>query len=488
MNTKISYLFVAFLFLAACSKTLEETPAEITVDVPEITLPASTGAEQTATATFTTTASWSVETSDTKAVPGWVYVSPLSGGPGMVTLRITAEENPSSDTRTAYIRILTGGVTQSIAVIQPGDGTLPEGESVYEMGPARDTIAVKLRAGREYRIDIRQDEGWITPGYLSKGVKFDSLAFFLATNTTMVDRTASIRISDPRSGYESGLTILQPSAALDIDLSLQHIRLPNGNVGSDEATRWVDSLFVAVFDAEGRLLFTHDMPQAINGSYRFRALPSEAFIRNFYPSARIYAVANSSRPIAGFSGTETEFLDRKDTVASRLFGSEGVQPPLSGLAVSDLRFGKNEVDMNLAHVTAQVTFNVFLDPDWAVPPVIENLSIGGFSSWGYLFPAVADAPKPPKAASFNPSVLPNDTNRYRFFAYEDSRLVFTVRIGGRYYQGIAPDILKRGYKYTFNMRLCEDGNCKPSSETGEIAKAAVLPSSAGGRTIYMQPL
>lgn len=488
MNTRL-YLLGAALLLAACSKTIENTPAEITVDIPEITLPANTGGEQTTTATFTTTAPWSVETSDTKAVPDWVYVSPLCGDPGTVTLHITAEENDSPQARTAYVRILAGDISKSISITQPGDGTLPEGESVYEMEPLRDTIAVKMRAGRGYKVEIQQGEEWVTPGYVYKGEKFDSLAFFLKTNNTMGDRTARIRISDPRCDYESGLTILQPSAALDIELSLQRIQLPTGSVGSDEAARWVDSLFVAAFDDQGNLLFTHDIPQAAEGSYRFRKLPSETFIRNFYPSARIYVVANSSHEMDDFSGTEKDFLNRKDTAASKLFGSEGVQPPLSGKAVQDLRFGKNEVAVNLAHVTAQVTFNVLFDPEWDVPPAIEKLSIGGFSSWGYLFPAATDSQEPPKAVTFNPSITPNGTNQYLFFAYEESRLVLTARVAGRYYQGIAPDILKRGYKYTFNMRLCEDGNCMPSSETGEITKS-VVPSVVltGEQTIYMRRL
>lgn len=488
MNVKI-YLLGAALLLSACSKTKENTPAEITVDIPEITLPADTGGEQTTTATFTTTAPWSVETSDSKAVPGWVDVSPVRGDPGTVTLHITAEENDTPEVRTAYVRILTGGISKSISITQPGDGTLPGGESVYEMEPLTDTIAVKLRAGSGYRVEIRQGEDWVTPGYISKGEKFDSLAFFLKTNNTMEDRTARIRISDPRGDYESGLTILQPSAALDIELSLQRIRLPTGSVGSDDAARWVDSLFVAAFDDQGNLLFTHDIPQAAEGSFRFRTLPSEAFMRDFYPSARIYVVANSSHEMEEFSGAETDFLNLKDTAASKLFGSEGAQPPLSGKAVQELRFGKNEVAVNLAHVTAQVTFNVLFDTEWSVPPAIEKLSIAGFSSWGYLFPSATDSQEPPKAVTFNPSITPNGTNQYLFFAYEESCLVLTARVAGRYYQGIAPDILKRGYKYTFNMRLCEDGNCTPSSETGEITKSAV-PSAIldGEQTIYMKPL
>lgn len=483
MNIR-TYLLGASLLLAACSKTIDPTPAEVTVDIPEITLPENTGGEQTATATFTTTAPWSVETSDTKAVPGWIGVTPLNGNPGTVTLTVTAKENDTPNERTAYIHIRTGGITKSIAVTQKGDGTLPQGQSIYEVGPVRDTVTVRLRSGKDYRVDIRQGSDWVVPRYISKGEKFDSLAFFLAVNHTMEDRTAQIRISDPKGGYESGLTILQPSAALDIHLNLGRVQLPTGGIGSDAAAQWVDSLFVAGFDNGGNLLFTRSIPQVTEQSLRFRVLPPDAFIRNFYPSARIYVVANSSDVLGGFSGTETEFVNRKDTAATKLFGSDGVQPPLTAQVSGDLRFGNNDVAVNLAHVTALVTFKVFFDPEWDATPAIDHLSIGGFSSWGYLFTAASDGQEPPRATAFNPTVEPNGSNRYLFYAYEDSRLVLTVRAGGRYYQGVAPDILKRGYKYTFNMRLCEDGNCKPSSETGQLTKAVADREM----TVYMKPL
>ena len=485
MKLKI-YLWSAVLLLAACDRNVETIPAEITVDAPRIVLPEYMDDNQAATVTFTATAPWSAETSDTKAAADWIRISPRSGGPGTVTLSVFAEENRTPQERTAYIRILSGDATQSIGVTQKGDGTLPEGQSIYETGAARDTIVVRLHAGGNYRVDIGQGADWVV-SRLSAGEKFDTLAFFLTANHSFEDRAVSIRIYEPQRGYTSSLTLLQLSAALDIELALRHVRLPTGTAGTEAAADWTESLFVAGFDDRGDLLFTQDLPRAEGYAFRFRVLPPETAIRNSYPSVRIYAVANSSHELAAFAGNEQDFLNRKDTAATKLFDAENIRPPLSGTAVCNLGPGTNKVEVDLAHVTALVTFNVFFDSDWTDVPSIDKLSIGGFSSWGYLFGAATDTQSPPRATAFNPTVTPNGTNRYLFFAYEKSRLILTVRAGGRYYQGVAPDILKRGYKYTFNMRLCPDGQCRPSSETEHLARASVT-TGEGERTIYLKPM
>lgn len=489
MKTKIYTLGVAALLLSACSRTAENVPTEVTVDVPEVTFPTNAGGPQTTTATFTTSSSWSISMSDTKAVPAWMHVSPMSGGPGTVTLNITADENTNPDERTAYIHIETGDATQRIAVTQPGDGTLAEGQSIYEMGPARDTIRVKLRAGTEYQVDVTDGNGWVTPQYLSRGEKFDTIAFFVAANATAEERAASIRIGSAKGDYKAGITILQPSGALDFQLDLNKIVLPTGTVSSEGAAAWVDSLFVAGFDREGDLLFTQSISPVNTSRITFKALPPDTRIRNAYPSAKIYIVANSSTDMSQWTGDEQSFVNRKDTAVSRLFGQEGVLPPLSGRVVQELLPSGNKIGVNLSHITALVTFKVLFDEGWEAPPVIEKLSIGGFSSWGYLFATKTDTVAAPRATTFNPAVAPNATNEYLFFAYEKSLLVLTVKAGERYYQGIAPDMLKRGYKYTFNMRLCEDGNCLPSASSGHMSVVpSVRPADMQEMTIMMKPL
>lgn len=488
MNARIA-LLSGLLWLCSCStKPIDEVLTDVTVETPTIVLPEnSAGGEQHTTATFTTTAPWHIELSDTKAADDWVHVSPLSGEAGTVTLTIDADENRTPIERTAYIRLLTGSEERSITLTQPGDGSLPNGESIYRTGVVQDTLVVKLPAGRVYRTEVEQGNGWLDEPTLSSGDRFDSLAFVLSTNRTMEERMATVRISTATGDYTALLTIIQPSAALDITLSLPHIELPTGGISAESMTGLIDSLFVAGFDNSGQLLFTERISQPIDPTYAFRVMPPDALLRDYYPSARIYVVANSSQNLAEFEGDEQEFINRKDTAGTRVFGIDGVQPPLSGVTVRDLTFGPNQVAVNLAHVTAQITFNVVFDTTWTADRTIEQINIGGFSTWGYWFSSATESAVPPLATNFNPAVEPNADNQYRFFAYENSRPILTVRVGGRYYQGSAPDGLKRGYKYTFNMRLTNNTSTPATS-----AQANLVPTAGSSdrieRTVLLRPI
>lgn len=471
MNLKTYLLWGIILLLAACSKTQDDTPmAEVTLEVPEIKIPEGTAGPQTTTATFTTTAPWTVGTSDTKAIPAWVHVQPMSGGPGTVTLTITTDENETYTERTAYINIKTGGITKSITLTQPGNGTLPPGEAVYEMGPARDTIVLKLRHS-SYVVKVGRGQEWIVPEYRPGETKYDSIFLVLSQNATSGSRAGDIQISDLNGGYKANIGVSQPSALLSVNLDLLKVATPAKGAISDELGSWVDSVSVTAFDNRGKLIFRHDIPKVTAQALQFQVMPRIGNIQNFYPATKIYVVANSNGNLNTFSGTEADFQSLTDTAVSKLFGTTSAQPPLTGVASMDLKYSElNNIRMDLAHVTAQVTFKVFFDPAWLNPPKLEKLSISGFKKWGYLFPSGTNTAVAPSAV-FNPAVEPNGTNQYLFFAYEKSLLILTVRVGGRYYQGIAPDILKRGYRYTFNMRLCEDGHCLPSSESSAMAVA-----------------
>lgn len=488
MNARIA-LLSGLLWLCSCStKPIDEVLTDVTVETPTIVLPENpAGGEQHTTATFTTTAPWHIELSDTKTADDWVHVSPLSGEAGTVTLTIDADENRTPIERTAYIRLLTGSEERSISLTQPGDGSLPAGESIYRTGVVQETLVVKLPAGRTYRTDLEGDDGWLSAPILATGERFDSLSFVLSTNRTMEERTATVRIETAEGDYAALLTIIQPSAALDITLSLPHVQLPTGGSSFETLAEWIDSLFVAGFDNAGRLLFTQNIPQAGASSYRFQVMPPESLLQNFYPEARIYVVANGSQSLAGFGGDEQEFINKKDTARARLFGVEGVQPPFSGVAVRDLASGPNEVALNLAHVTAQVTFQVVFDSTWTADRTIEQVNVGGFSTWGYWFTSATETATSPLAQNFNPSVEPNADNQYRVFAYENSRPVLTLRVGGRYYQGTAPDLLKRGYKYTLNMRLANNGSTPAASAQANLAPTAGT-SDRIERTVLLRPI
>lgn len=417
--------------------------------------------------------------SDTKVIPSWVHVTPTKGGPGTVTLNITTDENENSQSRTAYINIKTGGIVKSIMLTQHGNGALPQGESIYEMGPAVDTIVVRLKKTTpDYMVNVRSGAGWIVPKYISRGAKYDSLAFILNANATMDDRNGEIWVSDPKGAYKALLKVKQPSAAVGVDLDLNKVALPSKGGLSADLEKWVDSVYIVAFDRRGQLIFKHSVTDAtVPANLKFRAMPVAGNIRNSYPGSKVYLVANASRNLNRFLGDESAFRALKDTAASRVFGKDGIQPPLSSVVTTDLKYGANRIQTDMGHITAQVTFNVFFDPVWQNPPEIQKLSIGGFTSWGYFFQDQANPQTPPPALTFTPSVPPNSSNQYLFFAYEKSLLTLTVRVGGRYYQGVTPSILKRGYKYTFNMRLCENGHCHPSADSTKLSSVAPEPGS-----------
>ncbi len=465
MNAK-TYLLsgLALAMLAACNKNEVEVPGEVTVEVSEIRLPSDASSSQTpTTTTFIASQPWRIETSATKSdAADWMHVAPMSGEAGAATLTITADENPSAMDRTAYIRIVCGGVTRDIAVTQPGDGTLVAGETIYQVGPQADTVIVQLRSGASYQVDVPEGSEWIRSEFLSHGPKVDSLALILSANPAETERTGAIRIAASSGGFQAEIAMFQRSGVLDLQFELDQLVLPTGRSSSESSAQWVDSLFVAGFDREGEVLFAQSLPRPTESDLHIRVLPPAERIRNTYPEARIYVVANSSADLNRWPENETQWINGKDTAVNRLFGADEVQPPLSARVTQNLVAGENRVQVGLSHVTAIVTFKVRFDEGWDSIPPIEQITISGFSNWGYLFPNATEQAVP-QTIGYNPAVEPNGTNDYRFYAYENSRLVLTVLAGGRYYQGIAPNILKRGYNYSFNMRVCEDGNCVPAA-------------------------
>lgn len=489
-NFTVWIVTACMLWLSSCTQHQPATPTEITLSVEDVILLSDNTGNTPTAITLTATAPWKVTTAENANLSeNWMRIWPESGTAGETTLHIEADENTSALERTVHLQIESGSTTQSLRVVQRGDGTLPQGQSIYQTGGAQDTVIVKLRAGRNYRVDINQGEDWLTPVYLSQGERFDSLALVLAGNTTLSERTADVRITDPKSGYKSSITLLQPSAALEVDLSLLQIQLPGGTLSGEGATQWVDRLFVAAFDRTGQLLFTQDIPRETDGiPSRFRVVPRESLLRNIYPSARVYIVANSSRKLSDFQGTEQDFLNRKDTASLRLFDTDSTRPPLSGFMTTDLKIGQNQLAMNLSHVTARVIFKVATDSSFqAASPAIDKMRIGGFSSWGYLFAASTDGLSSPRSTSYYSSVLPNSSNQYQFFAFEGSQLILTVRAGGRYYQGIAPNILKRGYKYTFSMRIAGSKAATTHSSTRQTMQHSRVPGEVE-QTIDLLPM
>ena len=119
----------ASLLVLSCGKTPEKEKPEVK---PEITVPSESQAVfssglsfeagpqvQTSKVSFTTTASWSADVTDTKA-SAWVSVQPASGAAGTVNMTVSAQPNTVEDARRATVTIKCGTVTKAFTVTQAG--------------------------------------------------------------------------------------------------------------------------------------------------------------------------------------------------------------------------------------------------------------------------------------------------------------------------------------------------------------------------------
>lgn len=100
----------------------EENPkVEVTTTAPVL---AQEGG--TATVTFTSTANWTIDVTEGRAV-SWCTVSPTSGSKGTNTLTIITTGNDTYEERNAKVTIKAGITTQSFVITQKA-ATVPDSE------------------------------------------------------------------------------------------------------------------------------------------------------------------------------------------------------------------------------------------------------------------------------------------------------------------------------------------------------------------------
>lgn len=125
---KIGFILLSTIALVfSCKKQEEEKPQP---ETPKIEIPAESQSvfsqgisfgenSSSKTLSFTTTAAWSTEITDTKA-SSWLSVQPASGSAGKVTMTVSAPANPGREARSASVTIKCGSVSQRFNVTQSG--------------------------------------------------------------------------------------------------------------------------------------------------------------------------------------------------------------------------------------------------------------------------------------------------------------------------------------------------------------------------------
>ena len=121
-------------------KPEEKPKIEVTTTAPVLE---QTGG--TASVTFTSTADWTTDVTEGRAV-SWCSVSPTSGSKGLNTLTITTTGNNTYDERYAKVTIKAGATSQSFTITQKQKDRVELTCNKYETSPNDTTFSIKFTA------------------------------------------------------------------------------------------------------------------------------------------------------------------------------------------------------------------------------------------------------------------------------------------------------------------------------------------------------
>lgn len=146
---KLIWGLLGALFVSFALVSCEDLPVDVKLNVSpkEVTIPANGGS---ASVKFTSPVAWTASASAT-----WVQFSPASGAAGDVTLKVSAEANPSETERTATVtvKIVDADYSESLKVIQPGN----KPEPAISVSVSSVTIGGK---GGEAKVSVTANAAW----------------------------------------------------------------------------------------------------------------------------------------------------------------------------------------------------------------------------------------------------------------------------------------------------------------------------------------
>lgn len=168
-------------------KPEEKPKVEVTTTAP--VLPQEGG---TASVTFTSTADWTIDVAEGRAV-SWCTVSPISGSKGTHKLTITTVDNDTYDERIAKITIKAGATTQSFTITQKQKDALIVAKNEYSMEAVGGKLKFDVKTNVAFTVETSVD--WIVQSTESRGLVVKSLSFNIFENTSYESREGLITIS-----------------------------------------------------------------------------------------------------------------------------------------------------------------------------------------------------------------------------------------------------------------------------------------------------
>lgn len=140
--------------------------------------------------TFTITPSdnWTIELTDTKAVPSWFSVSPMSGSKGSYPITITKKENnPYTDDRNAFIKLNVGTSVFYVTITQKAKDAITASSDKVEMSNKGGNFSVSLSSNVAYEVEISPAcSSWVHKSSSGSGTKAmnSSVEYFSVSQNT----------------------------------------------------------------------------------------------------------------------------------------------------------------------------------------------------------------------------------------------------------------------------------------------------------------
>jgi hypothetical protein len=170
-------------------KPEEKPKVEVTTSAPVLTQEGGT-----ASVTFTSTAAWTIDVTEGRAV-SWCTVSPTSGGKGTNTLTITTVGNDTYEERNAKVTIKAGATTQSFTITQKQKDGLTVTSNKVEVKAEGGDIAIEIKSNVKYEYIVEESaKDWIISDG-SRGLTASTLKFKVTENEKTSKREGKITIS-----------------------------------------------------------------------------------------------------------------------------------------------------------------------------------------------------------------------------------------------------------------------------------------------------
>ena len=201
MKNILHILLLAMIaFCWSCSGGGEDVPTPTPTPKPEekpkievtTTAPVFSQGGESATVTFTSTDSWTIDVTEGRA-SSWCSVTPTSGNKGTNTLTITTTANDTYDERNAKVTIKAGTTTQSFVVTQKQKDAIIVAKNEYTLDAVGGTLNFDVNTNVDFKVDTSVD--WIKQNGGSRGLEAKPLSFTISENTSDESREGLIIIT-----------------------------------------------------------------------------------------------------------------------------------------------------------------------------------------------------------------------------------------------------------------------------------------------------